>query len=43
MSRHQELYQWIDTVVMRFPRLASRKLWAWRCGVLAWSLPARAV
>jgi len=26
-----------------FPRSASRRLWAWRCGVLAWSLPARAV
>ena len=38
MSRHPELYQWIDTVVMRFPSSASRKLWAWRCGVLAWSL-----
>ena len=41
MSRHPELYQWIDTVVMRFRSLS--KLWAWRSGVLAWSLPARAV
>jgi hypothetical protein len=26
-----------------FPRSASRRLWAWRCGVSVWSLPARAV
>ena len=43
MSRHPELYQWIDTVVMRFPSLSKPQLWAWRCGVLAWSLPAHAV
>ena len=39
MSRHPELYQWLGTVVLGFPSLASHKLWVWRCGVLAGSFP----
>jgi len=38
MSRHPELYQWIDTVSCDFPRSASHKPWVWRCGVSAWSI-----
>ena len=33
MSRHPELYQWIDTVVMRFPSLSKPQA----LGLALWS------
>ena len=33
MSRHSELYQWIDTVVMRFPSLSKPQA----LGLALWS------